>query len=151
MEDETLFDDVTTMDESWMYCYGNANKQSTSQWQLRGAEPPIKQKAIKSRDKALAITFFDKQVVLYTNWMWRDTKDVNKKCFIKIFRQLKRVHIPKKRLEWKDQNVKIHADNVRLHTAKVVSDYLCKASFIIVPHPPYSRDLAPNDFFCTPL
>ncbi len=61
VEDETWFDDVITIGESWMYCYDPATKQSTSQWQLRGAEPPIEQKAIKSRDKVLAIKFFDKQ------------------------------------------------------------------------------------------
>ncbi len=38
-------------------------------------------------------------------------------------------------------------DNAALHTEKVVSNYLCKAGFIIVLHPPYSPDLAPNVFF----
>ncbi len=57
------------------------------------------------------ITFFNKQGVLYTNWMPRDMKGVNKEYIVKMFCQLKRVHIPKKRLEWKDRNVKIHTDN----------------------------------------
>ncbi len=74
-------------------------------------------------------------------------KGVNKEYIIKISRQLKRVHIPKKQQEWKGQNVKIRMDNVWPHTVKVVSDYLCNAGFIIVPYPPYSPDLAPNDFF----
>ncbi len=75
--------------------------QSTSQWQFRGAEPLIKQKVIKSINKALVITFFDKQGVFYTNWMLRDMKDVNKEYTIKIFHQLKHIRIPKKEPEWK--------------------------------------------------
>ncbi len=81
VEDGTRFDDIITMDESWMYCYNSATKQSTSQWQLRGAEPPIKQKAIRSRDKALAITFFDKQG-FFTQIGYREVWRTSLKFFV---------------------------------------------------------------------
>ncbi len=45
------------------------------------------------------------------------------------------------------KNWKLHQDNSRLHVAHVVQDFLTQKSIEEVPHPPYSPDLAPNDFF----
>jgi hypothetical protein len=41
----------------------------------------------------------------------------------------------------------IHADNARPHIAKVSSDYIARNEMKTAPHPPYSPDLAPSDFF----
>jgi transposase len=41
----------------------------------------------------------------------------------------------------------IHADNSRCHTAKVVVEFLSGKKARFAPHPPYSPDLAPSDFF----
>ena len=41
-------------------------------------------------------------------------------------------------------------DNVRPHVAKLVLAWLAKNKITVVPHPPYSPDLAPNDFFLYP-
>ncbi|UYV77386.1 hypothetical protein LAZ67_15000814 [Cordylochernes scorpioides] len=44
----------------------------------------------------------------------------------------------------------LHVGNARPHTAHVVLQFLAKHSTIQIPHPPYSPDLAPNDFFLYP-
>ncbi|UYV71777.1 hypothetical protein LAZ67_9000368 [Cordylochernes scorpioides] len=44
----------------------------------------------------------------------------------------------------------LYVDNARPHTAHVVLQFLAKHSTIQIPHPPYSPDLAPNDFFLYP-
>ena len=41
----------------------------------------------------------------------------------------------------------IHADNARPHVAKVSTDYIGRNRMKQAPHPPYSPDLAPSDFF----
>jgi hypothetical protein len=41
----------------------------------------------------------------------------------------------------------IHADNSRCHTAKVVLDCASHKRIRFAPHPPYSPDVAPSDFF----
>ncbi|UYV70435.1 hypothetical protein LAZ67_7002975 [Cordylochernes scorpioides] len=48
---------------------------------------------------------------------------------------------------WQNNDWILHVDNARLHTAHVVLQFLAKHSTIQIPHPPYSPDLAPNDFF----
>jgi hypothetical protein len=45
------------------------------------------------------------------------------------------------------QNLVIQADNARPHTAKVVSDFCEENQITVAPHPPYSPDLAPSDFY----
>ena len=43
-----------------------------------------------------------------------------------------------------------HHDNIPVHNSILVTDYLTKMGINIVPHPPYSQDLAPCDFWLFP-
>ncbi len=66
---------------------------------------------------------------------------------IKVFKQLKRVHIPKKRPEMMNGRFKVHMDNSRPRVAMIVQEWLRKQGTELVPHPTNSPDLAPNNFF----
>jgi len=41
----------------------------------------------------------------------------------------------------------VHADNARPHTARISQEFLQSSGLRGAPHPPYSPDLAPSDFF----
>jgi transposase len=41
----------------------------------------------------------------------------------------------------------VHADNARPHTGKKVTEFLAGNGMKRAPHPPYSQDLAPCDFY----
>ena len=43
-----------------------------------------------------------------------------------------------------------HQDNTPVHNSIFVTDYLTKMGINTVPHPPYSPDLAPCDFWLFP-
>ena len=43
-----------------------------------------------------------------------------------------------------------HQDNAPVHNSILVTDYLTKMGVKTVPQPPYSRDLAPRDFWLFP-
>ncbi|CAF1469703.1 unnamed protein product, partial [Rotaria sordida] len=49
----------------------------------------------------------------------------------------------KQRKSTSTKGVKFLQDNARPHTHSDVINYLIKAGIIIMPHPPYSPDLAP--------
>ncbi|UYV76480.1 hypothetical protein LAZ67_14000555 [Cordylochernes scorpioides] len=51
---------------------------------------------------------------------------------------------------WQNNEWILHVGIARPHTAHVVLQFLAKHSTIQIPHPPYSPDLAPNDFFLYP-
>ena len=43
-----------------------------------------------------------------------------------------------------------HQDNAPVHNSNLVTDYLIKMGIKTLPHPPYSPDLAPCDFWLFP-
>jgi len=51
---------------------------------------------------------------------------------------------------WSSGNWFLHPDNVPVHTALSVQHFLAKNNMIVIPHPPYSPDLTPCDFFLFP-
>ena len=52
--------------------------------------------------------------------------------------------------KWQNQNLIIHHDNALGHRSFKVSEFLVKNNITVIPHPPYSPDLAPCDFFPFP-
>ena len=48
------------------------------------------------------------------------------------------------------RGVRLLHDNAPAHTSSVVIDYLETKKVTVLPHPPYSPDLAPADFFLFP-
>ena len=48
------------------------------------------------------------------------------------------------------QNLIIHHDNAPAHMSFKVSQVLAKNNMTVIPHPPYSPNLAPCDFFLFP-
>ena len=52
--------------------------------------------------------------------------------------------------KWQNQNLIIHHDNAPAHRSFKIQQFLAKNNMIVIPHPPYSPDLAPCDFFLFP-
>ena len=48
------------------------------------------------------------------------------------------------------KGVLLQQDNARVHTCKVAMDAVEQNGYELIPHPAYSPDLAPSDFFLIP-
>ncbi|EFN78775.1 Histone-lysine N-methyltransferase SETMAR, partial [Harpegnathos saltator] len=48
------------------------------------------------------------------------------------------------------KKILFHQDNAPAHSARDTTDKLKKLRYELVPHPPYSPDLAPSDYFLFP-
>ncbi|UYV69114.1 hypothetical protein LAZ67_6002483 [Cordylochernes scorpioides] len=77
-------------------------------------------------------------------------RTINQEVYLGIMRRLREVVRLKRPERWQNNDWILHVDNARPHTAHVVLQFLAKHSTIQIPHPPYSPDLAPNDFFLYP-
>ena len=61
-----------------------------------------------------------------------------------------RTAISEKRRGKLSKGALLQQDNARVHTCKVAMDALERNGYELIPHPAYSPDLAPSDFFLFP-
>ena len=69
--------------------------------------------------------------------------------YANLFDQL-RTAIREKRRGKLSKGVLLQQDNARVHTCKVTMDAVERNGYELIPHPAYSPDLAPSDFFLSP-
>ena len=72
---------------------------------------------------------------------------VHKEYYVEVLREIRKRFCQKRPAIFKSGQWHIHQDNAPVHKSIVVTDYLTKMGIKAVPHPPYSPDLAPCDFW----
>ena len=147
-EGEAFLKRIVTGDEVWLHYYDPETKQQSSEWKRPTEPTPLKPRATKSAGKIMAVFFFDSEGVIYRYIVPRGTT-VTGNLYIEILANL-RDAVNKKRPHLRDQRWLLHHDNAPSHTAGKVMEFLHRNDIEIVPHPPYSPDLAPCDFFYFP-
>jgi len=75
---------------------------------------------------------------------------VNKQLYQDVLAHLRDAVCRKRPELWENQTWMLHHDNAPAHTSLLIRSYLAKHQTSVVPHPPYSLDLAPADFFPFP-
>ncbi|UYV74035.1 hypothetical protein LAZ67_11001900 [Cordylochernes scorpioides] len=91
-----------------------------------------KARMLKSKLNCLLITLFDVKGLLHYEFV-PECQTINQHYYLDVLRRLKSLCVRK-----------------RLHTAVTVQLYLAKHGIALLPQPPYSPDLAPNNFFLHP-
>ncbi|UYV71456.1 hypothetical protein LAZ67_8003305 [Cordylochernes scorpioides] len=94
----------------------------------------------KSRIKTMIIVFFDIRGIVHCEFVPQG-QTVNSAFYLEVLRRLKR-RIPRVRTDIKD-TVKLHHDNATSHIAFIITNFLARSNTPVIPHPPYSPDLAP--------
>ncbi|UYV81463.1 hypothetical protein LAZ67_20001259 [Cordylochernes scorpioides] len=135
---------VVTGDESWMFEYDPESKRQSCAWHTKSSPRPKKARMSKSRIKTMIIVFFDIRGIVHCEFLTQG-QTVNSAFYLEVLRRLKR-RIARVRADIKD-TVKLHHDNATSHTAFIITNFLARSNTPVIPHPPYSLDLAPCDFF----
>ncbi|UYV67646.1 hypothetical protein LAZ67_5001447 [Cordylochernes scorpioides] len=138
---------VVTGDESWMFEYDPESKRQSCAWHTKSSPRPKKARMSKSRIKTMIIVFFDIRGIVHCEFVPQG-QTVNSAFYLEVLRRLKR-RIARVRTDIKD-TVKLHHDNATSHTAFIITNFLARSNTPVIPHPPYSPDLAPCDFFLFP-
>ncbi|UYV82242.1 K02A2.6-like [Cordylochernes scorpioides] len=138
---------VVTGDESWMFEYDPESKRQNCAWHTKSSPRPKKARMSKSRIKTIIIVFFDIRGIVHCEFVPQG-QTVNSAFYLEVLRRLKR-RIARVRTDIKD-TVKLHHDNATSHTAFIITNFLARSNTPVIPHPPYSPDLAPCDFFLFP-
>jgi hypothetical protein len=69
---------------------------------------------------------------------------------ITVLQRLRDAVRRKRFYKWSSGTGLVHHDSAPRHAALSDREFLAKHSILVVPHPPYSPDLAPCDFFLFP-
>ena len=96
--------------------------------------------------KVMLIIFWDSKGVVMRDFVSQG-RGVNKEYYLATMKKLResiRQHCPDM---WRHQNFWLHHDGAPAHRADIVTDFLTDTNTKLLPHPPYSPDLAPSDFF----
>jgi len=75
---------------------------------------------------------------------------VNKQLYQEVLACLRDAVRKKKPELWENQTWILHHDNAPAHASLLIHSFLAKHQTSFMPHPPYSPDLAPADFFLFP-
>jgi len=145
-DDETFLSRVTTGDEIWVYGYDPETKQQSSQWKTPTSSRPKKTRQVKSNVNSIIITFFDAKGIVHKEFV-PTGQNVNFGFYCEVLRRL-RENVRRRRPKlWREQTWRCHHDNAPSHTSVQTQQFLAKNKMAVIPHPPYSPDLAPCDFF----
>ncbi len=143
-EQPAILKRIITMDETWIYTYDPQSRAQSSQW--LAPEDPRLEIARRSRaaGKVLLISFFDWRGMVHHEYLRNRT--VNTTRFLAILARLQtslNIRRPRHRSQ-------LHMDNATPHNAHDTKVRLLLTGIRRVPHPPYSPDLSPNDFWFYP-
>ena len=144
----TLLLNVTTGDESIVYAYDPETKLQSLQWKSPGSPRPKRARMQKSKLKTL-ICFFDQEGIGHREFV-PPAMTVNADFCCDVLRRLRENVRHKRPQKWQNQNLIIHHDNAPARRSFKVSQFLAKNNMTVIPHPPYSPDLATCDFFLFP-
>ena len=139
---------LVTVNETWVHYYEPENKAQSRQWAGPWSPRPKKFKTRPSAGKVMATVFWDAKGVIMLDFLPKRST-ITGMYYANLLDQL-RTAIREKRRGKLSKGVLLQLDNERVHTCKVAMDVVKRNEYELIPHPAYSPDLAPSDFFLFP-
>jgi histone-lysine N-methyltransferase SETMAR len=138
--------EVVTGDETWIHYYEPKRKQQNMVWIREGDTPPTITKTERSAGKVMYAIFFSNQGPVCQVPVPAG-RHVSGSYYAETI-------LPQVLQEWSSSHpghrLRIHHDNAPAHRSAIVLSFLEDNNILQVPHPPYSPDLAPCDFWLFP-
>ena len=138
---------LVTVDETWVHYY-EPEKAQSHQWVGPGSLRPKKFKTQPSAGKVMATVFWDAKGFIMLDFLPKRST-ITGVYYANLLDQL-RTAIHEKRRGKLSKGVLLQQDNARVHTCKVAMDAVERNGYELIPHPAYSPDLAPSNFFLFP-
>ena len=139
------FANFVTGDETWVHFYEPKRKHQNKIWATRNMKRPCIAKRTMSVRKVMYAIFFSNQGPAIQIAV--KGKSVNSKVYKGVVLKKLKKYFKKRRPATGLSGVRLLHDNASSHKAAIVRDFLKLEKVVELPHPPYSPDLAPCDFF----
>lgn len=133
-------------DESWVHQYDPEEKRQSAEYRHPSSPQVEKFKTQPSAKKLLLTVFWDAHRVYVTDFLERGAT-VNSSQYIQTLKHLQRRVC---RVRGSLAPIILQHDNARPHTSRATEEAVRNLKFEPIPHPPYSPDLAPCDFYFFP-
>ncbi len=148
-------DRIISGDETWVSLYHQETKFESCQWTEKGGPRPVKIRKSNSVRKTMLLLFHDAYGVLLAEFLPQgETIDSDFYCAV-LGRLKERIRKKRPSLWARDANGDrtfwLHHDNATPHTSNPTLALIGESGINLVPHPPYSPDLAPCDFAIFPF
>jgi len=139
---------LVTVDETLVHYYEPENKARSRQWVGPGSPWPKKLKTQPSAGKVMTTVFSETKGVILMDILSKEST-ITKAYYANLLDQLRNT-IREERRGNLSKSVLLQHDNARFHTCQLAIDAVEKNGYELIPHPPYSPDLPPSDFFLFP-
>ncbi len=144
---------IVTGHESSFHTFDPDTKIKDTQWIAKDARWPRKALRSRTRQSTMLTAFFDCNGLIHAEWKGHGDSITSEEYCLLLGRL--RESIRRKRPELWVMNgdwrtFLLHHDNATPHTATITLAHLGENKMDMVPHPPYSPDLAPSDYFLFP-
>lgn len=96
----------------------------------------------------MATVFWDARGIIFIDYLEKG-KTITGAYYASLLDQL-HSEIKTKRPHFAKRTVLFHHDNAPAHSSAIATAKLFELRYEIVPHPPYSPDLAPSDYYLFP-
>lgn len=134
---------LVTGDEKWIVYNNVVRKRS---WSKRGEAPQTTAKDGLHPKKVMLCIWWDCKGVVYYELL-PPNQTINSDKYCSQLDKLKRALL-KDRPELINRKVVVfHQDNAKPHTSLQTRQKLLRLGWDVLPHPPYSPDLAPSDYY----
>ena len=139
---------IVTQDETWVHHFDPETKMQSMQWKHAGSPTPKKFKVTPSVGKVMASVFWDCDGVIMIDYLEKG-RTITDEYYATELRRL-REEIKRKRRGKLRRGIWLLQDNAPAHTSRIATAAAEESGFRILPHAPYSPDLAPSDFYLFP-
>lgn len=144
-EGEHFLNKILTCDETWVHYYEPESKRQSTEWKHTSSPVRKKFKTQASAGKVMLTVFWDAEGPVFCDYL-EEQRTINSQYYSDMLLNKVKPAMREKRRGSQRRGVILQQDNARPHTAQITRETIEKMGWEVLPHPPYSPDLAPSDF-----
>lgn len=139
---EPFLDRVITGDEKWVLY---VNVRNNKQWLDPAQTPVVTVKNMNYNKKIMLSIWWDIRGIIHYELM-NPNQTINSEIYCQQLTRLHQELVKKRPSLVNRKQIVFHHDNAKPHISKVTQQKIIELGWELLPHPPYSPDLAPTDY-----
>lgn len=136
---------IITVDETWVSYKPDAGLHATAEWRYPDEPRPERSSTKLTSLKVMATIFWDIHGILLIDYLPKGSKFTSE-YYCSLLDKLE-VELRSNRRSYSRVGYWLLQDNAKVHTAKLSMEKIKEIGLKPMPHPPYSPDISPCDYY----